>query len=176
MAHNLAPPADDFSSSSTSSSSSSSSDSEADEIPRLQSDIDLNAPPADAKDSSKDPKKNQKFTESSYKCWCCLGVMGLCGMHRCYLRNTCVASQMLFTCGYCGYGQCKDYKYRDLLLEEANAGRLQTECDQKCCCVWRVLCIVVLVATSCVWFRFPLRVHATLKLLLPSPSWPTIVL
>ena len=147
MAANLPPPPDEFS---TSSSSSSSSDSESGEIPRLKTEVDLNAPPADAKDSSKDPKKSLKFTERGFKCWCCLGYFGLCGMHRCWMLNTCEASKMLFTCGYCIYGQCQDYKHREDILAQANAGELITDCDKKCCCAWRIICCAVIVAASCV--------------------------
>ena len=119
-------------------------------MPRLQAEVDLNCPPEDAKDSSKDPKKNQKYSEASYKCFCCLGYMGICGMHRCYLRNSCEATKMLCTCGYCGFRQCKDYKNREYLLAEANAGRLQSPADDKCCCIWKGICFVALIAASCI--------------------------
>mmetsp|Transcript_2823 Transcript_2823/g.6879 ORF Transcript_2823/g.6879 Transcript_2823/m.6879 type:complete len:107 (+) Transcript_2823:46-366(+) len=56
---------------------------------------------------------------TAWSCWAA-GLIGLCGLHRCYLGQCCVGACYFFTLGVCGVGQCLDGCQMSELVRTAN--------------------------------------------------------
>eukprot|EP00013_Stygamoeba_regulata_P025978 CAMPEP_0177648704 /NCGR_PEP_ID=MMETSP0447-20121125/10970_1 /TAXON_ID=0 /ORGANISM="Stygamoeba regulata, Strain BSH-02190019" /LENGTH=258 /DNA_ID=CAMNT_0019151363 /DNA_START=177 /DNA_END=953 /DNA_ORIENTATION=+ len=111
---------------------------------------DENSPPPDARNKSLAKKnKKQANKKPSYglgraKCCCCLGAIGCCGLHRCYLGWNLRGFLMWITLGFCIVGQILDYRRLRPLVDRANEGGHRSPCDKRCCCILKILCCLAL--------------------------------